>query len=249
MTRSIPGATTPRRPWRPFAIVAVVAGSLLAAPAAFAADGSTPVEVTNFIASGLMAQLEDVYGGGTGSHALTLDNSTTFSNTTRIFAFTDSFVHGDARAIAARRLNEWISVVSTAKKPVGVATVVLSQEISAPGLSNFEPDLALAGALPRLAPTARLVRDDAHHAWFSFDGSVLTPIVTGDSGISGAVTLAKYLGEVHAAPVHPAIRTGVDAGVLVGASTILVTMIAVVVALVMLRRARAHAAAHSTPDP
>jgi hypothetical protein len=205
-----------------------------AATSAAASDGSIPVQVSQFLSEGLTARLSDLYGPGTGGTGIAFNSTTAYGSTSRVFEFAPGFV-SKARefstadpAILARRIDEWVTVVSVDKTPVGVATVSYSTAGGAV-LTTFAPDLTLAAALPKLSATAQLVHDGAHHAWGSLAGDTITPIDAGSTGLTAPISLASY---PHA-PTTPAKQAAtVDPGVVAGAITLI--LIAVIIALVLL---------------
>lgn len=206
-----------------------------AATSAAASDGSIPVQVSQFLGEGLTARLSDLYGPGKGGTGIAFNSTTAYGSTSRVFEFAPGFV-SKARtfstadpAILARRIDEWVTVVSVDKTPVGVATVSYSTAGGAV-LTTFAPDLTLAAALPRLAATAQLVHDGAHDAWGSLAGDTITPIEAGSTGLTAPTSLASY-------PRAPTMTTakqpaGVDPGVAAGAITLI--LIVVIIALVLL---------------
>jgi hypothetical protein len=205
-----------------------------AATSAAASDGSIPVQVSQFLGEGLTARLSDLYGPGTGGTGIAFSSTTAYGSTSRVFEFAPGFV-SKARtfstadpAILARRVDEWVTVVSVDKIPVGVATVSYSTAGGAV-LTTFAPDLTLAAALPKLAATAQLVHDGTHHAWGSLAGDTITPIEAGSTGLTAPISLASY---PHATTTAAKQAAGVDPGVVAGAITLI--LIAVIVALAVL---------------
>jgi hypothetical protein len=221
-------------------LAVLLAGGLLAsgATAASASNGSTPVEVTDFIATGLVAQLTDLYGPDGSGGGIDFASGSTMTSTSRVFLFTDDFLAGAKTDAPVHRINEWATVVSVAKKVVGVATVDFTSGRDGASLAGFVTDPALAAALPKLGPAVSLVHDAEHAAWFSLAGTTLTPIVAGKSPVSAATPLASYprliVQKADASPVVEAI----DPGVAAGGITLLLVVVVIALILFLPRRKR-----------
>jgi hypothetical protein len=210
------------------------------APAASASDGSTPVQVTNFLDQSLTSRLADLYGPNASGKGVHFDSTTAYSATSRVFVFAQDFVDGQATfstsspAIAARRINEWVAVVSVRKAAVGVVTVKYSSK-TGPELVTFAPDLTLAAALPKLAATSQLVRDTSHRAWGSLTNDSIAPIEAGTTGLTGAASLADYpRPTVKKAEAPKAV--GIDPGVAAGALTLALVILVIALAVLLPRR-------------
>jgi hypothetical protein len=212
----------------------------ITAPAASASDGSTPVQVSNFLGEALTSRLADLYGPNASGKGVRFDATTAYSATSRVFVFAPDFVDGKATfstsspAIAARRINEWVAVVSVQKAPVGVVTVKYSSK-TGPQLVNFAPDLTLAAALPRLGATSQLVHDTAHRAWGSLTVDSITPIEAGTTGLSGAASLADYPRPT-AKKTDVSKAVGIDPGVAAGALTLALVILVIALAVLVPRR-------------
>jgi hypothetical protein len=224
------------------ALLALGFGLTGAATSAAASDGSIPVQVSQFLSEGLTARLSDLYGPGTGGTGIAFNSTTAYGSTSRVFEFAPGYVSKARRfstadpAILARRVDEWVTVVSVDKTPIGVATVSYSTAGGAV-LTTFTPDLTLAAALPKLAATAQLVHDGAHHAWGSLAGDTITPIEAGSTGLTAATSLASY-------PRAPTTTTaakqpaGVDPGVAAGAISLILVVVIIALVLLWPRRKR-----------
>lgn len=207
------------------------------ASSAAASDGSIPVQVADFLSSGLTARLSDLYGPNGRGKGIRFDSTTTFASTSRVFEFAPEFASGTRTfstanpGIPVRRINEWVTVVSVAKSVVGVATVSYSTGTGAV-LTTFAPDHTLAAALPRLAATAELVHDGAHHAWDSLLGETITPIEAGSTGLTAQTSLAGYPRAPKQTAAAPRKSQGIDPGVAAGAISL--TLVVIIIALVLL---------------
>ena len=116
-------------------------------------------------------------------------------------------------------------------------------------ISDFSSGPALATALATAPAGTLIIRDDSRSAWFATDGSILTPLVSGSSGVSAATTPADYQRQfLLVAPVtaEPAANRGLLIAVFV--LGIVVVLLAVFVLLpVGRRRVRAKVALISEP--
>ena len=167
---------------------ALILGAALPAAAAT----TVPGEVAAYIANDLVDDLNDFYGPGTEGNGRLFTNSTSTSPGVRIFEFTPDFLAGVAADPPVHRLNEWVSVISIDKAPVGFAVVVVDPVTTRPQLESFTESADFGEVVLALPETASLVRDPDRSAWFSLDGEELTPIVSGTTGLTAPIGVAEY---------------------------------------------------------
>ena len=166
--------------------VAVIALTLgVASPAA--ADG-VPVEVSQYVSGGLIDDLNEFYGPGQDGAGLLFTNSTTTGSAVRVFGFTP----GADVDPPVRRLNRWVSVIAIDEKVVGLATLSIEPRSNTPQLDLYLASPELGTVVAALPDTAQLVSDPDREAWFSLDGTTLTPLVAGTSGVTLPTTVAAY---------------------------------------------------------
>lgn len=237
-------------------IAATAAAALLAlTPAlpAAATEGSVPAEVAEFVTAsdGLVAGLSDFFGPGADGKGIDFDDTTVFGTVDRVFTFTPEWLSGAATDAPVGLANEWAVPVSVADDAVGVAIVWINPGTVRPQLADFVTDPAFAEALADVADTAYLVEDEPRAAWFALDGTALTALVAGTSGVDGDTPLAPYQRVVTA----PHTAVAVDQGPTLGSvlSVGIIAAVSLVVILVLLvpiawRRRRARAAADGGPD-
>lgn len=238
-------------------LVGAVALITVAAPAlAVTAVDAVPGDVVRYIADGLLADLDEFYGPGVDDSGTDFDDAVGGA-ATRIYAFTEGFVTGDTEVPPVRRLNEWTSVVTVDKVPLGVAIVTIDPVTVSAQLASFTPSEGFGTVIAALPETARLVRDDARSAWFSLDGETpetlaLTPVVSGTSGIDEPVELADYQELVAnwptAAPAEGEAEARPSDGlILVGLAVLLIVLLIAVEALLPTWRRKAKERADATP--
>ena len=217
-----------------------------ASPAA-ATDGSVPAVVAEYISSDLAAALNEFYGPGTDGDGTLFEDSTSYSSTSRVWAWTAEFEAGVASDTPDRRLNEWVTVVSVRSVAVGVATVSIDPVTNAPQLASYLASPPLAAALAGVPATSRLLRDVTREAWLALDGETVSAVVVGRSGLSAPSTVEAYRARValqQPAPL-PAVAQPVSADGLVFVA-IAALLVIVLLAVVRFRRRRADEVA---PDP
>lgn len=164
-----------------------------AATSASAADASgVPGEIAAYISNELIDDLDEFYGPGTEGRGVAFTNTTIASPGTRIDEFTPDFLAGIASDPPVRRLNEWVSVISIDKAPVGFAVVIVNPVTTRPQLESFTESGDFGEVVLAMPETAALVRDDARSAWFSLDGDELTPIVSGALGVTEPLSVDHY---------------------------------------------------------
>ena len=175
---------------------AVTALCLSPIASASATDGSVPAEVTSYLANDLAADLAEYYGPGVGGTGIAFDETTAAAPASRVFEFTADFVAGVDRQPVARRLNEWISMVSLAGTPAGVATIAIDDATVEPELASFSASPTLVTALSALPATGMLVHDSPRAAWLIVDGDTVTPLFAGISGLTAPTTVTAYRARV-----------------------------------------------------
>ena len=151
-----------------------------------------PENVGQYFASGLMPRLVELFGAKAGAEVV-FDSATKVGGIHRVLSWTTAFLSGAKTDQPTRLTNNWVAQVTAADGTIaGVATVWINPASDQAELADFSPGPALATALGT-APTGTLIiRDDSRSAWFATDGTTLTPLVTGSSGVSGATTPAGY---------------------------------------------------------
>ena len=170
--------------------------------AALALDEPTvPEPVAQYFASGLVPRVEQLYGPGKkAGSGITFDDSTKVGGIHRAYSWTPSFLSGTKTDDPTELTNTWVAPVTVKDQPVGLATVWINPESDDPELADFDLGPALVSALAKAPAGTVLVRDDAHSAWFASDGTTITPLVTGTSGIAVPTTIAAYQKSLPAAP-------------------------------------------------
>lgn len=172
--------------------VAVALLSALAPASAATAAPVVPGEVAEYIATELVDDLNDFYGPGTEGNGRLFTNTTTTSTGVRVFEFTADFVAGVVADPPVRRVNQWVSVISIDKSPVGFAIVFIDPVTTSPQLESFTESADFGEVVLTLPETAVLVRDTDRAAWFSLDEEELTPIVAGTSGVEEPIGTDDY---------------------------------------------------------
>ena len=233
------------------AVVALATAAVFATGDAAGAldEPRVPENVGQYFASGLVPRLVDLFGAKAGSEVV-FDSATKVGGIRRVLSWTTAFLSGAKTDEPTRLTNTWVAPVTAVDGTIaGVATVWINPASDQPELADFSSGPALATALG-LAPTGTLIiRDDSRSAWFATDGSILTPLVSGSSGVSAATTPADYQRQfLLVAPVtaEPAANRGLLIAVFV--LGIVVVLLAVFVLLpVGRRRVRAKVALISEP--
>jgi hypothetical protein len=228
--------------------VAVALGGASVAAAATPTPSATPTvveptvpePVADYVASGLLARVESLYGPGKGAGSgIAFDASTATGDVHRVFAWTRAYLDGRSDGSPVQLTNQWIVPVSVKKQAVGLATVWINPASDAPELAEFDLGPALATALATAPKGYVLVHDTTNSAWFATDGVRLAPLVSGRSGLATATTVSAYQARIpHSAPevAPPAGNQGllIAGGVL----AVVIALLAVFVFLPIRRRAR-----------
>jgi len=211
-----------------------------AGSAAFALDEPTvPEPVAQYFATGLIPRVEKLYGPGKDAGSgIAFDDSTKVGGIHRVYSFSASFLAGTKTDAPTELTNTWVAPVAVKDQPIGLATVWINPESDDPELADLDLGPGLVNALAKAPAATVLVRDDLHSAWFASDGTTITPLVTGTSGVAVPTTIAAYQRSLPAAP-KPA-EGGAPSGLLV-AGLVLggVVILLVIFVLLPLRRRRA----------
>ncbi|MHC5795058.1 hypothetical protein ACVXZ4_02765 [Lacisediminihabitans sp. FW035] len=173
-------------------ILAAAAVFVSAAPASALDEPRVPENVGRYFATGLMPRLVDLFGAKAGAEVV-FDSAAKVGGIHRVLSFTKAFLSGAKTDDPTQITNTWIATITAADGTVaGVATVWINPASDQPELADFSSGPALATALATAPKGTLLVRDDTHSAWFATDGTTLTPLVSGTSGVSVATTPVAY---------------------------------------------------------
>ncbi len=234
----MPEHTTTLRRARASAIACLLGGVLALAVAPVSASGSqgsVPAEVATYAndESGLLADLDDLFGIGSGGDGVDFNDTTEIGQLNRVFAFTPDFLAGVATDAPVERLNEWTAPITVNDAPIGVATIWINPATVAPELADFVRGSTVTVALSDIADDASLVRDDNTDAWFSLEGGMLSPLVSGTSGISGATPLSVYQGLLGGRDATVPAPVSADTGTLTSIVVIAMAIVGVTIILLV----------------
>ena len=220
---------------------------VLAAAAVFASSSAAsaldeprvPENVGQYFATGLIPRLVDLFGAKAGAEVV-FDTAAKVGGIHRVLSFTKTFLSGAKTDEPTQITNTWVAPVTAADgKVAGVATVWINPASDQPELADFSSGPSLATALATAPQGTLLIRDDTHSAWFATDGTALTPLVSGTSGVSAATTPLAYQRQLTlAAPVQA--DPGANRGLLI--AVFVLGIVVVVLAIFVLlpdRRRRA----------
>lgn len=213
----------------------------LAAGAASASQGSVPAVVADYAAdpSGLLFRLEDLFGVGSSGKGLDFGDDTKVGELDRVFAWRDDFLAGATGATPVKLTNQWTSAITIGGKPVGVATIWINPASDEPDLADFAEGASLGTAFTGIPAEAALVQDAAHSAWFTLTADTLTPLVTGDSGVTAPVSLASYQERVVAdAAKPPAAPAASNLGAVNSVIVVILALVVVAALIVFTGRSR-----------
>lgn len=197
--------------------LSVLAASLLFGSAAGAAEPpKTPQQVAGYFANGLVPRLIDLYGSGNGvTKGIDFDATTTVGSISRVMEWTPDFLAGHSGADPTRLTNNWVASVSLRGDVLGLATVWINPANDLPELASFD-SAALARQLAAAPPGSLLVRDPPRGAWFALSKDILTPLVSGSSGVTLPTTPTSYQKSISTVvPVDQAAPPGVAIAALV----------------------------------
>ncbi|WP_394771716.1 hypothetical protein [Lacisediminihabitans sp.] len=226
------------------AVLALAMVGLGTRPALATDEPRVPEEVASYFATGLVPRLADLYG--TSSY----DSTTKVGTVRRVLAFTTAFRSG-ADTTPTELTNNWVAPISSKGDVVlGLATVWINPGSDQPELANFAPGTATVAALAAAPTGALLVRDDRTEAWFASDGTTITPLVPGTSGIKAALPTAEFGKRLVAESPAPAAAGPPNQGLLV-AGIVLGIVVVLLAGFVLLpdRRRRARGASEAVAVP
>ena len=207
-------------------------------------EPKVPEQVGTYFATGLIPRLAGLYGpGAKAGTGITFDATTKVGGIRRVLSWTNAFLAGTKTASPTELTNNWIaSVTINQTEVVGLATVWINPSSDLPELANFDPGPALVAALAAAPASTMLIRDVAHAAWFATDGTTITPLVAGTSGVTFPTPPANYQKTIAAVTTDAAApNQGLPvAGVVLG--VVVVILAAFVLLPVRRRRARGAAA-------
>lgn len=175
------------------AVVLAVMAVVTTAQAAVALDEPrVPEQVSSYFATGLVPRLTDLFGAKAGAEVV-FDNTDKVGAIHRVLSFTTAFLAGAKTGGPTELTNNWIAAVTTSDGTVaGLATVWINPASDLPELADFAQGPRLANAIADAPKGTLIIRDDAHGAWFATDGTTLTPLVSGTSGVVAPITPVAY---------------------------------------------------------
>ena len=176
------------------AVVLLAAAAFFGSASAASAldEPRVPENVGQYFASGLVPRLVDLFGAKAGAEVV-FDSSAKVGAIHRVLSWTTGYLSGAKTGEPTQITNNWVAPISSADGTVaGVATVWINPASSQPELADFSQGRALATALATAPTGTLLIRDDSRSAWFATDGTTLTPLVSGSSGIVTATTPDAY---------------------------------------------------------
>ena len=252
MTRSILGVTMPEFvPAGPVRVAArlspIVAAFLgfgmvllvvtFGALPARAAIEPVPEQVSEYFATSLVPRLIDLYGPDAGS-----TTDTKVGQISRVHEWTVPCLAGTRTKIPTQLTNSWVAPVLLKDQPLGLAMVWINPATDLPELADFTAGSRIVSALAALPDNGVLLRDEAHAAWFAVKDNVLTPLVTGTSGVRTPTPVPDYQGSLTRSE-ESAPATAMNQGLLIAGITLGVVVV-LLAAFVLLpdRRRR-------TPEP
>ncbi|MBW4031580.1 MAG: hypothetical protein HIU88_02820 [Acidobacteria bacterium] len=218
------------------AAAAVLAAGIIALPAVFSAAtasaslGSVPSEVSAYVANGMVARLNDIYGKNAAGEGIDFTASTEAGPISRVYEWTAVRLKDQATDHPVQLTNNWVVPITIGGKAVGLATIWINPQTAAPELASFDPTPALATAMAAVPATAALVRDNATHAWLALDGGTVTPLVAGSSGLTTPAPVASLkLAAVASGAAAATTNTGLPVVTGIVALFVLLTAVALLV--------------------
>ena len=196
-----------------------------------------PEQVGEYFATGLVPRLIDLYGPDAGSIT-----DTKVGQISRVHEWTAPFLAGTSTKIPTQLTNSWVAPVLLKDQPLGLAIVWINPATDLPELADFTAGSRIVSALAALSADEVLVRDKAHAAWFAVKNSVLTPLVTGTSGVRTPTQVLDYQGSLSRSEAS-APATAMNQGLLVAGGTLGVAVVLLAVFVLLPDRRR------STPEP
>jgi hypothetical protein len=157
-------------------------------------EPKVPEQVGAYFATGLVPRLADLYGpGAKAGTGIDFDETTKVGVIRRVLSWTGDFLAGKKTDSPTELTNNWIAPITIKQgQVVGLATVWINPSSDLPELADFDPGPALVAALAAAPASTLLIRDEVHSAWFATDGTTITPLVAGTSGVTFPTTPAKY---------------------------------------------------------
>jgi hypothetical protein len=213
--------------------MALCTAALGALPARAVAD-PVPEQVSAYFSTGLVPRLIDLYGPDAGSVT-----DTKAGRISRVREWTAPFLAGTHTKIPTQVTNSWVAPVLVKDQPLGLAIVWINPATNLPELADFTAGSRIVSALAALPADATLLRDEEHSAWFALADNVLTPLVTGSSGVRTPTPVQDYQTSLTRAAA-PAPAAPVNQGLLIAGITlgVVVVLLAVFVLLPDRRRDR-----------
>jgi hypothetical protein len=215
------------------ALLVVVLGALPAR----ADSEPVPEQVSEYFATGLVPRLIDLYGPDAGSAT-----DTKAGQISRVHEWTVPFLDGTHTKLPTQLTNSWVAPVLLKGQPLGLAIVWINPGTDLPELADFTAGSRIVSALAALPTDAALLRDEEHGAWFAVKDNVLTPLVTGTSGVRTPTPVQDYQASL-AAAAQPAPATALNQGLLIAGITLGVVVVLLAVFVLLPDRHR------STPEP
>jgi hypothetical protein len=215
------------------ALLVVVLGALPAR----ADTEPVPEQVSEYFATGLVPRLIDLYGPDAGSAT-----DTKAGQISRVHEWTVPFLDGTHTKLPTQLTNSWVAPVLLKGQPLGLAIVWINPGTDLPELADFTAGSRIVSALAALPTDAALLRDEEHGAWFAVKDNVLTPLVTGTSGVRTPTPVQDYQASL-AAAAQPAPATALNQGLLIAGITLGVVVVLLAVFVLLPDRHR------STPEP
>jgi hypothetical protein len=229
-----------------------VAVAVLAAAAVFASAGPAsaldeprvPENVSQYFAVSLVPRLVDLFGAKAGAEVV-LDGTAKVGAIHRVLSWTTAYLSGAKTEDPTQITNTWVAPISATDGTIaGVATVWINPASDQPELADFSSGPALATALATAPTGTLLIRDDSHAAWFATDGTTLTPLVSGSSGVAAPTTPDAYQQKFTRAAPAPAVASP-NSGLLI--AVLVLGIVVVLLAVFVLLPDRRRRAAATVP--
>ncbi|MEO6115828.1 MAG: hypothetical protein ABIP33_05540 [Pseudolysinimonas sp.] len=212
---------------------------LVPAGAASASLGSVPAEVGAYVTSGAMvARLNDVYGpNAAGNAGIKFDETTKAGPISRVYEWTTERLANHVTDHPVQLTNNWVVPITIGGRSIGLATIWINPQTVSAELAAFAPSADLGTALTTVPATAALVRDTTTGAWLALADGKVTPLVAGNSGLTGAVPVNSLkLSPTSQTPIR---TTEPNTGLALAIGVVGLIVIIIVVALLLPRGRRA----------
>jgi len=141
---------------------------------------------------GLILELEDYFGVDARGGGLDFSDGIDVGVIDRIFLWSDAYRSGTSTENPVQYVNRWKISILIGDEPVGIAMIGIDPATVDPELIDFIRSPGTALALDDVDTDATLVFEPETGAWVTLSDGVIVPLVRGDSGISGATSLAEY---------------------------------------------------------